>query len=114
MGYTHLGGLRPRRGAACWAVFAAPMVGMMLAKFDPRKLIFAGLIWLAIITWLRASVNNDYTYWQISTTGLGLPFVLDLRFWAASSRHETASAAGSGTSSARLRAPSAPSVVQTV
>lgn len=78
MGYTSTWA-----GLACaWsgvlAVFAAPLAGVLMTKVDPRKLIFAGLMWLAFIMWVRINATTDMTYWQISLPlllmGIGLPF----------------------------------------
>jgi MFS transporter, DHA2 family, multidrug resistance protein len=60
------------------AVLGAPLAGLLTTKFDPRKIIFVGLLWLAFTMLLRAYATTDMTYWQISgpiiLTGLGLPF----------------------------------------
>lgn len=83
------------------AVFAAPAAGMLIARVDPRRLIFAGLLWLSCITFLRVGSTTDMGYWQIAQplllTGLGLPFFfVPLTAIALGSveEHETASAAG--------------------
>jgi MFS transporter, DHA2 family, multidrug resistance protein len=121
MGYTSTWAGYATAWSGVLAVFAAPMAGMLLAKFDPRKLIFCGLIWIAVITWLRASVNNDYTYWQISIPlmlmGLGLPFFfvpLTSLSLGAVEPHETASAAGLQNFLRTLSGAVGASVVQTV
>src|SRR5262249_44882707 len=60
------------------AVFAAPMAGMSMKKNDPRKLIFFGLGWLALVTFMRAASTSDMGYWEIAlpllAMGIGLPF----------------------------------------
>jgi DHA2 family multidrug resistance protein len=83
------------------AVVAAPLAGTLMAKTDPRRLIFAGLMWLAFVMALRTVATTDMTYWQIAhpliLMGLGLPFFfVPLTALALGSveEHETASAAG--------------------
>jgi MFS transporter, DHA2 family, multidrug resistance protein len=121
MGYTSTWAGYATAWSGVLAVFAAPMAGLLLAKVDARKLIFGGLIWLAIITWLRSSVNNDFTYWQISIPlmlmGLGLPFFfvpLTSLSLGAVEPHETASAAGLQNFLRTLSGAFGTSVVQTV
>ena len=52
--------------AGVLAVVAAPVAGMLIAKVDPRRLIFGGLMWLAFVTMLRAGATTDMHYWQIA------------------------------------------------
>lgn len=60
------------------ALFAAPFVANMVSKVDPRKLIFAGVLWLGIITFWRCITTTDMGFWEISIPliflGLGMPF----------------------------------------
>lgn len=61
------------------AVVVAPIAGALLArKVDPRRLICAGVAWLAIVSLLRSASDTDMGYWQISRPlmlmGLGMPF----------------------------------------
>jgi DHA2 family multidrug resistance protein len=83
------------------AVVAAPVAGMLIAKVDPRRLIFGGLMWLAFVTMLRAGATTDMHDWQIAwpliLMGAGLPFFfVPLTALALGSveEPETASAAG--------------------
>ncbi|SFL91980.1 MFS transporter, DHA2 family, multidrug resistance protein [Variovorax sp. OV329] len=83
------------------AVVAAPVAGTLIARVDPRRLIFGGLMWLALITFMRVGATTDMGYWQIAhpllLTGLGLPFFfVPLTAIALGSveEAETASAAG--------------------
>src|SRR5262249_37133582 len=78
MGYTSTWAGMTTAWSGVLAVFCAPLVGQRMGKVDPRRLVFAGLIWLSAVTAVRALVTSDITYWQIAIplmlTGLGLPF----------------------------------------
>jgi len=78
MGYTATWAGLVASWSGVLAVLAAPLAGLLTAKFDPRKLIFAGLVWLALVMLLRTHASTDMTYWQICgpliLTGIGLPF----------------------------------------
>ena len=60
------------------AFFTAPMVAAMSMKMDPRKLVFCGVLWLALMTLYRTVATTDMTYWDIAAPlmllGLGMPF----------------------------------------
>jgi DHA2 family multidrug resistance protein len=121
MGYTSTWAGYATAWSGVLAVAAAPFVGMRLAKVDPRRMIFIGLLWIAIITWLRSSVNNDFTYWQISIPlmlmGLGMPFFfvpLTALSLGSVEERETASAAGLQNFLRTLSGAVGTSVVQTV
>jgi len=101
MGYTPTWAGLTTAWSGVLAVAAAPMAGGLIGKVDPRRLIFGGLVWLAIVTMLRTVATTDMTYWQIAhpliLMGLGLPFFfVPLTALALGSveEHETASAAG--------------------
>jgi DHA2 family multidrug resistance protein len=78
MGYTATWAGLATAWSGVLAVMAAPVAGARLAKVDPRRLVFIGLSWIALITGARASVTGDATYWDIALplmlTGLGMPF----------------------------------------
>jgi len=78
MGYTSTWAGLTTAWSGVLAVFAAPVAGMLIAKVDPRRLIFFGLLWLAAVTVWRAAATTDMTYWQIArpliVMGVGLPF----------------------------------------
>jgi DHA2 family multidrug resistance protein len=102
MGYTSTwAGMATAWSGVC-AVLMAPVAGALMAKkVDPRRLIFIGLTWIAFVMFLRTTLNNDVTYWQIAIPlilmGLGLPlFFVPLTALALGSveEHETASGAG--------------------
>ncbi|HXI87058.1 MAG TPA: MFS transporter, partial [Parvularculaceae bacterium] len=101
MGYTSTWAGMTTAWQGVLAVFAAPVVGARMAKVEPRRLVFVGLIWLSSMTALRAFITNDATYWQIAIPlmlmGLGLPFFfvpLTALSLGSVAPHETASAAG--------------------
>jgi len=101
MGYTSTWAGLTTAWTGVLAVAGAPIAGALLAKVDPRRLIFFGLSWLAVVMVFRSAVTNDVTYWQISIPlifmGLGLPFFfVPLTALALGSveEHETASASG--------------------
>ncbi|HVY07205.1 MAG TPA: DHA2 family efflux MFS transporter permease subunit [Burkholderiales bacterium] len=101
MGYTATWAGLATAWSGVLAVAAAPAAGMLIAKTDPRRLIFAGLMWLALVTLWRTFATTDMTYWQIAhpliLMGLGLPFffvpVTALALGSVE-EHEMASAAG--------------------
>src|SRR4030095_15919220 len=66
MGYTSSWAGMTTAWAGVLAVVAAPIVGKSMGKFDPRWLVFIGLVWLAGITAIRTNLTSDATYWQIS------------------------------------------------
>jgi len=102
MGYTSTwAGMTTAWSGVC-AVLVAPIAGMLMGKkFDPRRLVFAGLVWIAFVTFLRTGLTNGVTYWQIAVPlvlmGIGLPlFFVPLTALALGSveKRETASGAG--------------------
>lgn len=84
-----------------FAVFSAPIASQLATRGDPRRLIFLGVSWLALITLMRSFASDDMTYWQISRwlllAGAGMPmFFMPINLVALGSvdPEETASAAG--------------------
>jgi DHA2 family multidrug resistance protein len=101
MGYTSTWAGLTTAWSGVLAVAMAPVAGKLLAKVDPRQLIFVGLAWLAGVSFLRSGVTSDIDYWRISgplmLMGLGLPlFFVPLTALSLGSvePHEMASAAG--------------------
>lgn len=102
MGYTATWAGMTTAWSGLTAVFMAPVAALLMArKFDPRKLVFAGLVWIGAVTLLRTVLTVDVTYWQIAVPlmlmGLGLPlFFVPLTTLSLGSveESETASAAG--------------------
>jgi DHA2 family multidrug resistance protein len=83
------------------AIFAAPIAAQLAVKVDPRRLIFLGVGWLAIITFIRGLSTMDMSFGQIAflifLTGVGMPFffmpLLQITMGAVKPE-ETANAAG--------------------
>jgi DHA2 family multidrug resistance protein len=121
MGYTATWAGLATAWSGVLAVLAAPAAGALIAKTDPRRLIFFGLMWLGGVTALRTLCTTDMTYWQISAPlilmGVGLPFffvpVTALALGSVEER-EVASAAGLQNFLRTLSGAVATSVVQTV
>src|SRR5690348_7992975 len=102
MGYTSTwAGMTTAWSGVC-AVLVAPIAGMLMGKkLDPRHLVFAGLVWIAFVTFLRTGLSNDVTYWQIAVPlvlmGIGLPlFFVPLTALALGSVEERETASGAG------------------
>ncbi|HTU10789.1 MAG TPA: DHA2 family efflux MFS transporter permease subunit [Allosphingosinicella sp.] len=83
------------------AVVGAPIAAKLSGRFDPRILVFAGVMWLAWVTWMRAGATSQMDFWQIGfwafIIGIGVPlFFLPLNMVGLGSvkPEETASAAG--------------------
>ncbi|MEJ8847576.1 DHA2 family efflux MFS transporter permease subunit [Variovorax rhizosphaerae] len=101
MGYTSTWAGLTTAWSGVLAVFCAPIAGKLIAKVDPRKLIFAGLLLLAGVMVMRTVATTDMTYWQIAIPlilmGLGLPFFfvpLTALTLGSVEEHETAAGAG--------------------
>jgi DHA2 family multidrug resistance protein len=81
MGYpaTRAGLTMAPRGLG--SMIAMPLVGIILPRFDPRKLLAAGLLMGAASTWQFGQMNLNAGYWDlfwpqfIQGFGLGLIFV---------------------------------------
>ncbi len=60
------------------AIFAAPIAAQLAAKYDPRLIIFCGVMWLAFITFMRSAANTDMSFGSITVwiflAGCGMPF----------------------------------------
>jgi len=83
------------------AIFSAPVVAKLAEKIDPRRIVFTGIVWLALITFMRSGFTSSMSYGQMAmwmlVMGAGLPmFFLPLTGLALGSVNpeETASAAG--------------------
>jgi DHA2 family multidrug resistance protein len=101
MGYTATWAGYATAWTGVLAVVGAPLAGTLLARTDPRRLVFCGLVWLGGVMLLRSVATSDMSYWQIARPlilmGLGLPFFfVPLTALALGSveERETASAAG--------------------
>ena len=102
------------------AIFAAPASAKLSAKVDVRRLIFLGLVWMALITFWRSGMTSQVSFGQVALTtllmGAGMPFFfLPLNTLALSSvdPQETAAAAGLLNFSRTLSGAIAVSIVNT-
>jgi DHA2 family multidrug resistance protein len=61
-----------------FALMAAPIAAMMTGKFDLRKLVSIGILWMAGVTFMRSFNSSDMTFFQIAVPllfqGIALPF----------------------------------------
>ncbi|MGO4325429.1 MFS transporter, partial [Pseudomonas sp. KB_12] len=103
------------------AVMVAPLAAGMSAKFDARRLVFLGLIWMAVMTFFRAQANQQMGYFDIAHwllfQGFGMPFFfvpVTALALASVKVEETASAAGLMNFCRTLSGAFATSVVTTV
>ncbi|MDI7776086.1 DHA2 family efflux MFS transporter permease subunit [Asticcacaulis sp. EMRT-3] len=83
------------------AIVAAPIASQLTAKVDPRRLIFFGVMWLALITFMRSHADTGMSYSEIAIwiflAGAGMPFFfmpLIAISMGAVKPEETASASG--------------------
>lgn len=80
MGYTATWAGMTTAWSGVLAIFCAPVAGALMSKLgvDPRRLIFAGVLWIGLVTAWRSLSTTDMTYWQIAipllVTGIGMPF----------------------------------------
>jgi DHA2 family multidrug resistance protein len=102
MGYTSTWAGMTTAWSGTTAVLMAPIAGMLMAKkFDPRHIVFFGLMWIAGVMLLRTYVTMDVTYWQIAIPlilmGFGLPlFFVPLTALSLGSVEEQETASGAG------------------
>jgi DHA2 family multidrug resistance protein len=101
MGYTATWSGVTTAYTGIFAVLAAPLAAKMSGKYDQRKLVFCGLAWISLMTFIRSFGTSDMTQWQVAwpllLQGIGMPFFfVPLTGLALSSVNadETASAAG--------------------
>ena len=78
MGYTATTAGLATAGTGVTAFFVAPAVAQAASKVDPRKLVFAGVVWMGLITLWRTVATTDMGFWDVATPlivmGFGLPF----------------------------------------
>jgi DHA2 family multidrug resistance protein len=111
--------------AAAWggvlAVVMSPIVPRLMQRFDLRALVSFGVIWLAVVSLIRAGLNTNATYWDIAlpfiAQGVAMPFFfIPTTALALSSvlPQETASAAGLSNFMRTLSAAFATAIVTTL
>jgi DHA2 family multidrug resistance protein len=78
MGYTATLAGYATAGFGVTALLAAPVAGKLAGRIDPRRLVFIGVLWLALISLLRTGANSEMTFGQVSfwmlMLGFGMPF----------------------------------------
>jgi DHA2 family multidrug resistance protein len=78
MGYTATWAGMTTAWTGVLAVLAAPAVGQLISRVDPRRLVTFGLLWIGGVTLFRSFASTDMAYWQIAQPlllmGLGMPF----------------------------------------
>ncbi len=47
------------------AIVSAPITAQAMTKMDPRRILFAGVAWLAFTTFMRSHEMSQMTFWQI-------------------------------------------------
>jgi DHA2 family multidrug resistance protein len=101
MGYTAQESGMSTAAIGILAMFSAPLAAKYSQKYDPRMLVFFGVVWLGAFTYIRSFGTTDMSYAQIAIPmliqGIGLPFFfipLTALALASVNDNETASAAG--------------------
>lgn len=78
MGYTATQAGLATAWTGVTAFIVAPVVAQAASKHDPRKLVFAGVIWMGLVTFWRTIATTDMGFWDISiplvVMGFALPF----------------------------------------
>lgn len=78
MGYTATQAGLATAWTGVTAFFLAPPVAQAASRFDPRKLVFAGVVWMGLVTLWRAVATTDMGFWDVSiplmVLGFALPF----------------------------------------
>jgi DHA2 family multidrug resistance protein len=78
MGYTATKAGLATAWTGVTAFVIAPMVAQAASKFDPRKLVFIGVLWMGFVTLWRTNATTDMGFWEISiplmVLGFALPF----------------------------------------
>lgn len=78
MGYTATQAGLATAWTGVTAFFVAPLVAQAAVKVDPRKLVFAGVVWMGGVTLWRSVATTDMGFWDIAiplvVMGFSLPF----------------------------------------
>lgn len=78
MGYTATQAGLVTAWTGVTAFFVAPAVAQAASKFDPRKLVFVGVVWMGVVTLWRTIATTDMGFWDIGiplvVMGFALPF----------------------------------------
>lgn len=78
MGYTATWSGLTMAANGMLAIVAAPIAAKLCVKFDTRKMVCAGVLWLGLMTFYRSFGSSDMTYAQIAVPiliqGMAMPF----------------------------------------
>ena len=78
MGYTPTWAGKVTAWSGFAAFLVAPLAAFLSSKVDLRKLVFGGVLWMAIVTLVRSYLASNADYWWIALPilflGFGLPF----------------------------------------
>jgi len=101
MGYNALWSGRVMAVQGVLAVLLSPVVGANIGKTDPRRFVFAGVLLIAGVMFIRAGLNTQANFWAITVPqimlGAGMPFFfigLNTIALGSISPEDTASGAG--------------------
>lgn len=101
MGYTASWAGYAAAGFGITALLGSPLANYLGSRCDPRRLVFGGVLWLALLTAWRGMATAQMTFaqvaWEVALTGFGLPFFflpLTLAALGSVKTTEIASAAG--------------------
>jgi DHA2 family multidrug resistance protein len=101
MGYNALWSGRVMAVQGVLAVLLSPVVGANIGKTDPRRFVFAGVLLIAGVMFLRAGLTTQANFWAITIPqimmGAGMPFFfigLNTIALGSISAEDTASGAG--------------------
>jgi DHA2 family multidrug resistance protein len=101
LGYTATDAGYATAFVGVFAVLMSPVAARLVGKVDLRFTVCGGILWLGVISLLRARWSTDSDFWQLATPqllqGIGMPFFfVGLTALALSSVNprETTSAAG--------------------
>ncbi|MDP3372457.1 MAG: DHA2 family efflux MFS transporter permease subunit [Candidatus Paracaedibacteraceae bacterium] len=120
MGYTASWSGFSTAAIGIFSMLASPIVAKFTQKYDLRILVFSGVMWLGLLTFVRSFNTTDMTYLQIALPmliqGFGIPFFfipLTRLALVSVTPDETASAAGLMSFMRTLSGAAATSIVTT-
>jgi len=121
MGYTATDAGYAMAFSGVLAVVASPFVPKLMQKFDPRLIVFTGVMWIAVCAVMRMTWSTEITFWTIAIPqllqGAGVSLmIVPLTTISLSSvkPSETASAAGIANFGRTLAGAVATAIVTTV
>lgn len=80
LGYTATQAGYSASFSAIAGLLTAPIVVLLMPRFDPRLLVFAGIVWLSVMGLMRTQWTTDSDFWTLSipqfVMGLGMTFMM--------------------------------------